>query len=263
MAEPVLKDSVAVGLGRLIEQFEDKPNIKGTLTSFLEETQKVEDLAFDVNGAFDKDTAIGVQLDVIGKLVGVKRKGNSDVIYRDELDNQIDANTADGTLNNLIDILTKVTSGNVQVFEHFPADIHIVVDTPEDVTTAALVEEITSAGVNRTMAFLPSGGEMLITQEIGELRRFVMTGQGDQVVTNDGLGGLSELVASNIVVASGNLTLGYLAEVIPSEGEMSNNICVETLKGRSPIAMENSITFDSNITTFDTTELTFDMTVSP
>lgn len=116
MAEPTLKNSVAVGEGRLIEQFEDKPNILGVLDAFLEETQAVEDLAFEVNTAFDKDTAIGVQLDVIGKLVGESREGRSDEPYRDAINGQIDANTADGTLDNVTDIITRSLPDSVDYF---------------------------------------------------------------------------------------------------------------------------------------------------
>jgi len=117
MAEPILKNSVAVGESRLVDQFQDKPNILGVLNAFLKEgTQVVEDLAFEVNTAFDKDTAIGVQLDTIGKIVGESRGGKADEAYRDAINGQIDANTANGTIDNITDIVKRSLPDSVDYF---------------------------------------------------------------------------------------------------------------------------------------------------
>lgn len=423
MAEPTLKNSVKVGLDRLTEQFEEKENIVGTVKSFLEETQKVEDLAFEVNTAYDKDTAIGVQLDTIGKLVGVKREGASDEAYRSRINNQIDANTADGTINSVIQtiknslkesvtypntinlmpsshdpsgwtgasdpdgtvtnvtlpnpsghpymglaevatggffglnyftgdhsvlsgettyhamLLKSITSNvgirvqlnidgpqvvntyfnpetqnfniqgdlansnaqvtdlgdgfalfefsynhtatssnvdayismwnvnpngtpaglpstgsqmyvqaaffgkaldfpgrhitgedkHVKVFEHFPADVHVEVQDNESLELSNSLDEITPAGVKRTMTFIPEAGQGLVPQELETLRRFLTTGANDRMVTNDGVGGFSELVASTLSASAGDMEAGYLAEIEIGEGD-AYNVLAETLR---------------------------------
>jgi hypothetical protein len=422
MAEPVLKNSVEVGLGRVIEQFEDKPNIVGTLDAFLQETQKVEDLAFEVNSAFDLDTAVGGQLDVIGRLVGESRQGKSDELYRAALRNRITANSANGTINNILSIVrnslgpsvsypnlintmgnpynpegwntnllfmtmenqevlnpvgypvvglttiiynllgagtiisstysdavnigdefsiaivaksitndnalrleftdslgdlgsvslnmetgalvggggglinqvwqvtdlqdgfklfettmtayraatdidfevffddgavfegapsigsqcyvqaafggktsgypAKVSDGTdkyVKLHEHYPADIHVEVQDNESPALHALLSEISSAGVARTMTFIPEAGDPLVSVELEILRRFLITDTGDQIVTDDGLGTKSNLVVSNIVDSTGNVSMGFLAELDPSEGD-EYNVLAETLR---------------------------------
>jgi len=420
MAEPILKNSVEVGLSRVIEQFEDKPNIVGTLDAFLQETQKVEDLAFEVNSAFDLDTAIGEQLDVIGRLIGETRQGKSDELYRAAIRNRIVANSADGTIDNIISIVknslgpsvtypnlinlfpsphnpegwygattdpdgtitntalsnpsgqpsvglveqtslteffrplstqdapisalsgetyclsvvarslnkdsnllfifegatdkqlrinintgtvgfissgidhsyqdlgngfsliqvrytltaneptfvgrvsllnddngsntradagdqiymqsaffgisndfpSKVSDGTdkpVKLHEHYPADIHVEVQDNESSALHALLSEISSAGVTRTMTFIPEAGDPLAPVELEILRRFLITNTGDQIVTDDGVGNKSNLIVSNIVDSVGNVSMGYLAELDPSEGD-EYNVLAETLR---------------------------------
>lgn len=105
MTEPVKKDSVTIGLERLIQKFSDKPNIVATLEAYLENIQKVEDLAFEVGEAFNLTGAIGVQVDTIGKLVGVKRAGLTDSDYLWKINRKISANASDGTINSIMRIL--------------------------------------------------------------------------------------------------------------------------------------------------------------
>ena len=235
MAEPILKDSVEIGLGRLIDQFEEKPNVVGTLQSFLENTQNIETEAFEVNTAFDLMTAVGVQLDTIGRLVNELREGRLDDEYRSALLNRVKVNSADGTIANIIDIVASSLPNlvdpiaGVNLIEHFPADIHVYVQSVEDESLHNLIDEITPAGVTRTMGFIPESGEVLTAQEIEISRRFLFTGAGDQIVTDDGVGGKSDLVVSNIIASLGEVANGYLGEIIPSEGERSN-VLAETLR---------------------------------
>ena len=56
----------------LIVQYHDKPKAKAMIKAEIEETL-ANLLDIQVRDAFDVDTAVGVQLDIIGKWVGVDR----------------------------------------------------------------------------------------------------------------------------------------------------------------------------------------------
>lgn len=57
----------------IILQYADKPHARGHVATVLKEFQKIYDLANFLNPSFDLDTAVGKQLDIIGKIVGISR----------------------------------------------------------------------------------------------------------------------------------------------------------------------------------------------
>jgi len=58
----------------LIVQYADKPKAKQTIETFLGELEKVYELANEFDEAFDLDLAVGKQLDILGKIVGLSRR---------------------------------------------------------------------------------------------------------------------------------------------------------------------------------------------
>lgn len=89
-------DYVEQGLDRLLEQYKGKIRIEGLLTPWLKQAQIVEDIAWEVITLRYLDTAEGVQLDVLGKIVGRKRAQLDDDTYRLRLKVQILINRSDG-----------------------------------------------------------------------------------------------------------------------------------------------------------------------
>lgn len=90
-----------------------KPKFTGLLTSVLEKA----DIAVDFDSAFDIDTAVGVQLDVLGIILGVSRilnfqpsDGSSSILidndYRSLLKAKIIMNQWNGELGTLSDALS-------------------------------------------------------------------------------------------------------------------------------------------------------------
>lgn len=59
----------------LIIQYRGKENARATVKA-LAELAVADNLVLDIQNAFDLDSAIGVQLDVVGKYAGVSRYGN-------------------------------------------------------------------------------------------------------------------------------------------------------------------------------------------
>jgi RNAse (barnase) inhibitor barstar len=57
----------------LIIQYYDKPKARATIIAILEEFGMVEEFYNELSKAYDLDTAIGAQLDVLGRIVGMPR----------------------------------------------------------------------------------------------------------------------------------------------------------------------------------------------
>lgn len=60
-------------LGRVPSQHRQKPKFRDTLTTILEPVLQLQALMEDTPRAYDLDEAVGVQLDVVGKWVGIGR----------------------------------------------------------------------------------------------------------------------------------------------------------------------------------------------
>jgi hypothetical protein len=85
------------------------------LCELIKDMGTFEDVMVDVGEAFDLDAAVGVQLDMIGSILGLTRKGFSDIRYATFLDIQAnlllspsreDANWT-GTHNNILALCRK------------------------------------------------------------------------------------------------------------------------------------------------------------
>ena len=154
MASITTKDLVQQGKDRLVTQWADKPVVQGLLKSYLENIQIVEDIYEQLLDERSVFTAIGAQLDVIGTIVGEVREGKSDPEYRQAILNRIAINSANGTPENIIQILLTITSSSVaHVFEHFPANVHAFVSgSPSNAAVIAL-QEITPAGTSTRLMF--------------------------------------------------------------------------------------------------------------
>lgn len=117
-------DHVAQALERMPSQWEDKPKAIGLITAIFENYQLIEDTLKDLNEKRGINTAEGVQLDVIGALVGEPRRGRPDNSYRSAIYQRIAINTSDATGDNLLEVIQLVSGDPYPQFqEHFPARI--------------------------------------------------------------------------------------------------------------------------------------------
>lgn len=105
------------GLGLLIEQYKDKPRLAALLTSYLDRIQELEDAIWSVIEGRLIDQAVGVQLDILGKLVGQSRIDLDDEIYRTRIRTRIRANRSLGHPEDLIAV-TQTCIGLDIPFEH-------------------------------------------------------------------------------------------------------------------------------------------------
>jgi len=68
-----MTDYIQQYLNLLIFQYQDKPKLKAEITALLEQHESTYNYLSTVESEFDLDTARGVQLDVIGRIVGLSR----------------------------------------------------------------------------------------------------------------------------------------------------------------------------------------------
>jgi hypothetical protein len=114
MAVPTpITDHVAAAIARLISQFRSpKPVLHGMMESYVEQLQELEDVLWDVINHRLLDPAPGetvgaegVQIDVLGKIVGQPRLGLTDVAYLLAIKLKIRVNRSRGSNVDLLEIL--------------------------------------------------------------------------------------------------------------------------------------------------------------
>lgn len=119
-------DHVVAALGRLRSQFASDPSVVALVTIFAARFNTLEQTFQDLSNLRGVYTGQGVQLDNIGQIVGLARKGLDDTHYQLYLFAQIAANNSDGARGDLIKIG------------------HLVVDFGNDPTRIVVTDEGTA-----------------------------------------------------------------------------------------------------------------------
>ncbi len=159
-------------LANLIELFKGKPNLSALIAAFTDQSQDIEDGAFEVLLDTIIATAVGVQLDGIGVIVGRARRGLSDTLYRVRLQAQILINKSSGTLDEILTIVVLLEAAPIaNVEEQFPAAF--VIDIPDiqgdPAQLAAIIAEARSAAVNGHLHYSLSPVAELFTFASGDV----------------------------------------------------------------------------------------------
>lgn len=133
MSDTILRDFSNYPEEYLTSQFDNSPLLKTLLLIYLTQDQELHDAITSSLNTLDIDTAVNYQLDLIGKLVGVKRRGRGDDDYRLDIKNNIGYNTSSGTAKDLINYVSNTSNADlVQLFEAYPCkvDFDIYNDNP-------------------------------------------------------------------------------------------------------------------------------------
>lgn len=218
MALPTRKDSVEVGVSRLLDQFQGKEVITQFLTSYLQQIDVTQDDTLTILANNSVFTATNAFLDNIGRLVNVSRAGSTDEVYRDRILDRILINTSEGTPRDVLNALREITEATrVVMFEHYPANLHLYTNGNENLDTVA---DTISSAVPATVSDIT-----IIVDNVGgvftpsELTSFVSstglleTGDDDLIITGDG---------DNILVRNVQLTSNASLAVLPEAGVLNN-----------------------------------------
>lgn len=114
-------DHSATAIARLAEFIKDKPNFLALLAAPVAQVQALEDAYQQLNHLRALPNASGGQLDVIGEILTQPRAGLSDSVYRKFLSARILLNQSSGTVDQILEIFTLITTGTVKLIEWPPA----------------------------------------------------------------------------------------------------------------------------------------------
>ena len=138
-----------LGLGRLLAQYRgDQPRLQGALGAFLDGLQSIEDVAFEVLVGRWPLTAVGVQLDNLGGIVGQLRGDLTDDEYRVFILGRIFVNKATGTIPDFVELLPILGCGPSELRDMYPAALEVSAtecDYPDQVWE--LLHTMKAAGV--------------------------------------------------------------------------------------------------------------------
>lgn len=111
------------------------------LTILLSPAQRLENADIDLLTKRFVDTAEGYQLDVLGRIVGQKRGGLADDVFRRYIRARIAANNSNGKREELINIANLVLNDAsvVAVHEEQIATVRVTIDLPQTSTTEAVL----------------------------------------------------------------------------------------------------------------------------
>ncbi len=113
MADPTLFTAhIAQGLDRLLTQFKGQPNFEGLLSAFLAQVQDVETMLYALIVERYLDTAVGAQLDGIGRVVGELRLGANNDDYRTSIRGRIRSNRGDSRVEDIYFLFTLLLPGS-------------------------------------------------------------------------------------------------------------------------------------------------------
>lgn len=151
-------DHVAQALAlRLRQDKKDKPLDAAWLSIDIDRLQRIEDVLLAIYAAFDVDTAVGDQLEALGEIVGEKRKGRADELYRLWVKARIVINRSNGKVHDLLKI-TRIVLGSDPLVTYTPDypmafRIDIVGSTPNVPTLVAILEEARAGGVKMHVTY--------------------------------------------------------------------------------------------------------------
>jgi hypothetical protein len=145
-------EHVQTALDRLLQQYKGKPKFEGFISALAQRVQDTENALKELFEERSIETAIGVNLDIIGEIVGLPRPtGQSDEDYRDDLKIKIVQNLNEGTPEEFIAAAIYFVGANaVEYGELYPASVSLMTDVNLTDERAAEVRVILEN-------FLPAG----------------------------------------------------------------------------------------------------------
>lgn len=188
-------------LSRLVEQFKDKPGIEALISAYIAPIQRLEDTlcqmlherALAAGG--EPRTAVGAQLDLLGKIVGFRQRGQ---LNDDEYERLIEAmklaNKSNGVIEDFIAITILVTNIDEGIVVRRFSHATLVITPTEDISDSdeadflmRFLHRAASGGVRIILIFYPDEQENLFTFSGGAGQGFgdgVLAGARSNGLTN-------------------------------------------------------------------------------
>jgi len=137
-------------LSRLLYQYKNKPNIEKLIRALCGEVKRIEDAIYGVFIGRALMSAVGAQLDGLGRVLKLERGALSDEEYRIWLRGRILALRSSGTPDELIELVNTLVDCGSRFQEYFPAAAYVrLLDSVGSAREQliGLIAEAKSAGV--------------------------------------------------------------------------------------------------------------------
>lgn len=154
---------------RLLEQYREKPLMEALIQLEPTRLQGLEDALWQVYTLRNLDSASGVQLDVLGRILGLPRGGLDDDSYRTHLRAQILLLRSSGTADQILAIIVAAhTDATPVLTESYPAGFTVRVGTVvltalEAALLASFVRKGRAGGVRAVMEWNPQAESATFT----------------------------------------------------------------------------------------------------
>lgn len=102
---PPVIDHAAAAIDRLAQWAKSRPNVVGFLNAVNVSAQRLETVFQDLIVKRTLDNATAAQLDTIGDIVGQKRGGDNDTVYRQRIRARIKLNRSSGTAPEILAVM--------------------------------------------------------------------------------------------------------------------------------------------------------------
>jgi len=143
-----ITDHKEQAISRLLAQYSDKDNFKSVIEGIAEMVQDSEDDFYPVLELLDINNATGLWLDLLGSILGQKRLGLGDAIYRSLIYSKIGRNTSNGTYANIVSVFIALTESTSITFKELDyASISLLGNSLPDPTVQDLLKEYMQAVV--------------------------------------------------------------------------------------------------------------------
>ncbi len=137
-----------------IDQYRGKPRFTGWLKSYVRQVQLVEDALYDVAIERMIDFATGPRVDIIGRIVGERRRGRTDPVYKVFIRARIRINRSLGLARDVLDVYRIISSVPAFFQELFPAAMYLeLLEEPEHPASLLfeMLHETKAGGVKLNM----------------------------------------------------------------------------------------------------------------
>jgi len=101
-----IDDLCGQSIALLLSQYSESPLLQGLLCAIVDQEQEIDDAAAAVyERVLDVGNAEGVNLEILGRIVGEVRNGETDALFRRAILTRVLVNRSQGRLEDLIDII--------------------------------------------------------------------------------------------------------------------------------------------------------------
>lgn len=148
-----ITDHVAQARDKLINQYKDKPRFEALQASYVRQLQDVEDCAWSIIEAFFLDTADEPRLEILGRIVGQPRRGETLATYRLLVGARIKVNRSDGQSADIIEIAQLLLPAIALEYQEYqPAAfqlraLSVLAADPDPVRVASMLREAKGGGI--------------------------------------------------------------------------------------------------------------------